>query len=238
MPPMHEEHRIQQTSREIHITANPADTQARKCRIIGWNIKYRRIRRMATECLARHNQATSERVLARLLKATFKQSLWHEWNDGLVKCDIGSPVRATDVAATREVLLSLVAAPTLETGRREPAKAAQDSSRTAKDTRGADGQRDHLWPQELKTAQPGEIITNIGEGYNSANSSKGPRIQCAIMNSFYSARGKGIAGGEADGSLAAPPTYPDFPNLPSTTYSFNVYGATDDEEYRTICQQI
>ena len=58
---------------------------------------------MAIACLARHNQATSESVFARFLKATFNQSLRHEWNAGLVKCNIRCPIRATDVAAARKV---------------------------------------------------------------------------------------------------------------------------------------
>ena len=54
---------------------------------------------MAEECPAMSDLAASERILAQVLRATFKQSLRHNQDYSLVRVDIRNPVRPADVAA-------------------------------------------------------------------------------------------------------------------------------------------
>ena len=59
------------------------------------------------------NLATSERILARALRATFNQSLWNDQDYSLIRIDIRSQVRPFDVAASCKALFRITAASAL-----------------------------------------------------------------------------------------------------------------------------
>ena len=61
------------------------------------------MRRMVVDSVAMYDLAASKRILAQVLRAKFKQSLWH---------NIKHPVRPAEVATAPEVLLSRTAEPT------------------------------------------------------------------------------------------------------------------------------
>ena len=97
-------------------TTTLTEAQARGHRIISQNIKYGRLRMMATESLVMYNVATSKIILAQELRETFNQGLRHDQDYSLVRIDIRSPVRPTGVVAARDVLLRMTAEPTPKAG--------------------------------------------------------------------------------------------------------------------------
>ena len=78
---------------------------------------------MVAECLVMYDLATSERILARVLRATFEKSLRHDQDYSLVRIAIRSPVRPIDVAAACEVHRRITAVPTPRAGIRSPSGA-------------------------------------------------------------------------------------------------------------------
>ena len=66
---------------------------------------------MVAECLVMYDLAASERILARVLRATYEQSLQHDQDYSLIRIGIRNPVRPADVAAAYEVLRRITAEP-------------------------------------------------------------------------------------------------------------------------------
>ena len=60
---------------EAYNTKTLTEAQARIHRIIRQLVKHGRLRKMAAECLVMYDLATSERILACVLRETFNQSL-------------------------------------------------------------------------------------------------------------------------------------------------------------------
>ena len=61
-------------------------------------MKYGRIHKM--ECLVMYDLATSERILVRVMRATFNYGFWRDQDYSLITRDIRSPVRPVDAAAS------------------------------------------------------------------------------------------------------------------------------------------
>ena len=111
---------------EVHNTTTPPEAQMRRHRIISKSIKYGRLHRIAAESLVMYNLAARERILARILRSIFEQSLWHDQDNSLFRIYIRNPVRPVDVAAACEVLLRITAEPSPKAGKGELLEAAQE----------------------------------------------------------------------------------------------------------------
>ena len=101
--------KAQPASCEAISATTRAETQARRPRTISLNVKYRRIHRIATKCLAMHDLAASERILGRVLRATSNQGLQHNRDHSLLRLDFRSPMKPADMAASCKILRRITA---------------------------------------------------------------------------------------------------------------------------------
>ena len=80
------------------------------------------------ECLVMYNLATSERILVRVMRATFNHGFRRDQDYSLITRDIRSPVRPVDAAAACEVVFQMTAASamtTLKAGKLESLRAQE-----------------------------------------------------------------------------------------------------------------